>query len=36
MVEEHCSRMKKLAPEIIESNGLTGILEPTPYVREYE
>jgi radical SAM protein with 4Fe4S-binding SPASM domain len=36
IVEEHCSRMKKLAPDIIESNGLTGILETTPYVREYK
>lgn len=34
MVEEHCFKMKQLAPSIIESNGLTGILEPTPYVRE--
>lgn len=35
MVEAHCSRMKKIAPDIIESNGLTGILEPTPYIKEY-
>jgi radical SAM protein with 4Fe4S-binding SPASM domain len=35
MVEEHCSRMKQLAPEIIEANNLTGILEPTAYVKEY-
>jgi radical SAM protein with 4Fe4S-binding SPASM domain len=35
LVEEHCSKMKLLAPDIIESNGMTGILEPTPYVREY-
>ena len=35
MVEDHCFRMKKIAPDIIEANGLTGILEPTPYVKEY-
>jgi radical SAM protein with 4Fe4S-binding SPASM domain len=35
MVEDHCFRMKKIAPHIIEANSLTGILEPTPYVREY-
>lgn len=35
MVEEHCFKMKSLAADIIESNGLTGILEPTPYVKEY-
>jgi radical SAM protein with 4Fe4S-binding SPASM domain len=35
LVEEHCSKMKLLAPDIIESNGLTGALELTPYVREY-
>jgi radical SAM protein with 4Fe4S-binding SPASM domain len=36
MVEAHCSLMKTLAPSIIESNDMTGILEPTEYVREYE
>ena len=35
MVEDHCFRMKKIAPDIIEANSLTGILEPTPYVKEY-
>ncbi len=35
MVESHCSLMKTLAPSIIEANGLTGVLEVTPYVREY-
>lgn len=34
MVENHCYQMKQLAPGIIEANGMTGILEPTPYVRE--
>lgn len=34
MVEEHCYTMKQLAPDIIESNGLTGILNITPYVNE--
>jgi radical SAM protein with 4Fe4S-binding SPASM domain len=33
-VEEHCRKMKALAPEIIEANGLTGQLIPTPYVDE--
>jgi radical SAM protein with 4Fe4S-binding SPASM domain len=36
MVEQHCSLMKTLAPDIIEANGLTGILEPTAYVNEKE
>jgi radical SAM protein with 4Fe4S-binding SPASM domain len=36
LVEAHCSKMKTLAPRIIESNGLTGILEPTEYIREYQ
>jgi radical SAM protein with 4Fe4S-binding SPASM domain len=36
LVERHCSKMKALAADIIESNGLTGKLEPTEYVREYE
>jgi radical SAM protein with 4Fe4S-binding SPASM domain len=35
MVEEHCFKMKSLAPDIIESNGLTGLLEPTPYINEH-
>ena len=34
LVEYHCSKMKTLAADIIEANGLTGILEPTPYVNE--
>jgi radical SAM protein with 4Fe4S-binding SPASM domain len=34
MVEQHCSKMKQLAPKIIEANGLTGVLTPTEYVRE--
>lgn len=34
MVELHCFEMKKLAPKIIESNGMTDILTPTPYVNE--
>jgi radical SAM protein with 4Fe4S-binding SPASM domain len=34
MVEAHCQLMKTLAPDIIEANQLTGILEPTEYVRE--
>lgn len=36
MVEAHCFKMKRLAPSIIEANGLTGKVEPTPYVKEYE
>lgn len=36
MVEEHCLTMKSLAPDIIESNGLSNILHPTEYIREYE
>jgi len=36
IVETHCFKMKQLAPKIIEANGMTGILEPTPYVKEYE
>ena len=35
MVEGHCTIMKSLAPDIIEANGLTGILIPTEYVNEY-
>lgn len=34
LVEYHCKKMKSLAPRIIEANGMTGILEPTPYVDE--
>ena len=35
LVEDHCYRMKQLAPDIIEANGLTNELQPTPYVQEY-
>jgi radical SAM protein with 4Fe4S-binding SPASM domain len=35
LVEDHCHRMKQLAPDIIEANGLTNELQPTPYVQEY-
>jgi len=34
LVEQHCRKMKTLAPKIIEANGLTGQLIPTPYVNE--
>lgn len=34
MVETHCYKMKQLAPDIIEANGMTGILHPTEYVNE--
>lgn len=34
LVEKHCRHMKDLAPKLIEMNGLTGIVEPTPYVDE--
>lgn len=34
LTEAHCKKMKTLAPEIIEANGLTGRLELTPYVNE--
>jgi radical SAM protein with 4Fe4S-binding SPASM domain len=34
LVEEHCYKMKQLAPDIIKANGLN--LEPTPYEREYD
>lgn len=34
MVESHCIKMKALASNIIEANGLTGVLIPTPYVNE--
>lgn len=33
-VEKHCIKMKTLAPRIIELNGLTGLVEITPYVNE--
>jgi radical SAM protein with 4Fe4S-binding SPASM domain len=35
LVEAHCIRMKALAPKIIEANNMSGILEPTEYVKEY-
>lgn len=35
LVETHCRKMKTIAPAIIELNGLTGVVEPTPYVQEY-
>ncbi len=35
MVEAHCSKMKTLAPAIIEANNMQTVLEPTPYVKEY-
>lgn len=34
LVEYHCRKMKTLAPKIIEINGMTGRMEPTPYVDE--
>lgn len=34
LVEVHCSKMKTLAPKIIDLNGLTGKVSPTPYVKE--
>lgn len=34
LVETHCAKMKTLAPKIIDINGLTGKVEPTPYVKE--
>jgi radical SAM protein with 4Fe4S-binding SPASM domain len=34
LTEYHCKKMKSLAPRIIEANGLTGLIEPTPYVDE--
>lgn len=34
LVETHCRKMKKLAPDIIRINGMEGQLEPTPYVDE--
>jgi radical SAM protein with 4Fe4S-binding SPASM domain len=35
LVEKHCVKMKALAPDIIESNNMSGVLEVTPYVNEY-
>jgi radical SAM protein with 4Fe4S-binding SPASM domain len=35
LVEEHCLHMKSIAEDIIEANGMTGQLTPTPYVKEY-
>lgn len=34
LVEHHCLTMKSLAPRIIELNGLSGHLTPTPYIDE--
>ena len=34
VVEKHCRKMKTLAPAIIEANGLTGQVIPTPYYNE--
>ena len=34
LVEHHCRIMKSIAHDIIEMNGLTGALVPTPYVDE--
>lgn len=34
LVEVHCKKMKTLAAKIIDINGLTGRVEPTPYVDE--
>lgn len=34
LTEHHCKKMKELAPRIIEANGLTGHLIPTPYIDE--
>lgn len=34
LVEHHCHTMKSIAADIIEMNGLTGVLEPTPYIDE--
>ena len=36
LVEEHCLIMKSIAPDIIESNGLSDVLVPTEYVKEYD
>lgn len=34
LVEHHCLKMKFQAKKIIDINGLTGLVEPTPYVDE--
>lgn len=34
LTERHCRKMKTLAADIIEANGLTGLLEPTEYINE--
>lgn len=34
LVEKHCRKMKTLASDIIEANGLSGHLIPTPYYNE--
>lgn len=34
LVEAHCFKMKQLAPKIIDINGLTGKVKPTPYMKE--
>ena len=34
LVEEHCFKMKQLAPTLIEAAGMTGTLVPTEYVNE--
>lgn len=34
LVEHHCKTMKSIAPTIIEINGMTGHLVPTPYIDE--
>lgn len=33
-VEKHCRGMKELAADIIQANGMEGVLSPTPYVDE--
>lgn len=35
LVEQHCQKMKTLAPQIIAASGLSDQLTPTDYVREY-
>lgn len=35
LVERHCKKMKSLAADIIQSNGMTGRLIPTEYVNEH-
>jgi radical SAM protein with 4Fe4S-binding SPASM domain len=34
IVEAHCAKMKSIAADIIEANGMTGILLPTEYINE--